>query len=111
MIFFALIFLAFYAVYSFFPGITGRAMNAPMGYMHFGITLVGTYLLCWPVQYVGLASMPRRYLDYANWINIVRFAGIDAFKMKVIILLICAQFLFIVNLIYSAVKGEKWRPI
>jgi len=31
--------------------------------------------------------------------------------MKAAILLICTQLIFIINLIYSAVKGEKWRPI
>jgi cytochrome c oxidase subunit 1 len=109
MIFFALIFLAFSAVYFFYPRISGRTMNAPMGYIHFGIALVGAYLLYWPVQYTGLAGMPRRYIDYSNWVSIDRFRDVNVFKMKAIILLTCAQFLFLVNLIYSAIKGEKWR--
>ena len=107
----ALVFLAFSAVYYFYPGITGRVMNVPLGYMHFGITLVGACLLCWPVHYTDLAGMPRRYLDYENWTNKARFAGLTAFKIKVIIMLICAQLLFIVNLIYSGVKGEKYKPV
>ena len=107
MIFFALIFLAFYAVYSVFPDITRRAMNAPMSYMHFGITLVGAYMLCWPVEYAGLAGMPRRYLDYSSWVNMAQFEAENIFKMYAMILLICVQLLFIVNLIYSAVRGKK----
>ena len=109
MLFFAVIFLAFSAVYFFYPRITGRTMNAPMGYMHFGITLVGAYLLSWPVQYTGLAGMPRRYIDYSYWTSINRFRDTNVFTMKIIILLTCTQVLFLANLIYSAIKGEKWR--
>jgi cytochrome c oxidase subunit 1 len=108
MIFFAVIALAFSAVYSLFPRLTGRAMNAPMGYIHFGITLAGAYLLCWPIiQNTGLAGMPRRYFDYGNWLPMTNYGGVMPFKSKVTILLLSAQILFIVNLIYSSVKGEK----
>jgi cytochrome c oxidase subunit 1 len=107
LIFFAGIALAFSAVYSLYPRLTGRALNAPMGYYHFVVTLVGAYLLCWPLHPAGLAGMPRRYLDYGNWIQMSGYGGIMPFKTKVTILLILAQVLFIVNFIYSSVKGQK----
>jgi len=109
MIFIALMFLALSAAYFFYPRIVGRSMNATMGYIHFGVTLIGAYLLYWPVQYTGLAGMPRRYFDYATWVSI-DYGRIDVFKMKVIFLFACAQLLFPVNLIYSAIWGKKWRP-
>lgn len=105
MIFLSLVFLAFSAAYHFYPRIMGRAMNAPMGYMHWGLTLIAGYLLCWPVEYAGLAGMPRRYFDYSNLISMDRVWGITDFNTRLIILLVFAQLFFLVNLIYSAIKA------
>lgn len=105
-IFFSLILLVFSAIYHFYPSITGKVLNAPMGYIHFGITLIGFCMIDWPVHYEGMAGMPRRYLDYSNWGNANMFGMMISFKTKAIIPLIGAQLLFIINLIYSAVKGK-----
>jgi hypothetical protein len=51
--------------------------------------------------------MPRRYLDFGNWIPMTSYGAVMPFKSKVTISMISAQILFIVNLIYSLVKGEK----
>jgi cytochrome c oxidase subunit I len=106
-IFLALLSLVFSAVYNFYPSIAGRVLNAPMGYIHFGITLIGFCVLGWPAHNEELAGMPRRYLDYSNWGNANVYGAMIPFKTKVIILLIGAQLLFIINLIYSAVKGKR----
>ncbi|MDO6433178.1 cbb3-type cytochrome c oxidase subunit I [Flavitalea sp. BT771] len=50
--FFTFLFLAFAAVYFVFPRITGRAMNAPMGYIHFA-TLVMILFVCGQVVFVA----------------------------------------------------------
>ena len=73
----------------------------------FGITIVGVYLLYRQVHYIGLAGMPRRYIDYSDGVNLDRFNKTNDFKMKVTILLMGAQLLFMVNLIYSSVRGKK----
>jgi cytochrome c oxidase subunit 1 len=86
-------------------------MNAPVGYIHFGLTLVASCMFCWPVPYEGLAGMPGRYLDYSSWTNMDQFAGTNVFITRAIILLFCAQLLFIVNFLYSAVKGKKWMSL
>ena len=110
MILLALVSLIFSAVYAFYPAVTGKALNAPMGYIHFGITLIGLCLIGWPVHYEGIAGMPRRYFDYSDWTTINRFAGSNIFQMWVSILLICAQLLFVINLIYSAVNKPSPPP-
>jgi cytochrome c oxidase subunit 1 len=112
ILFFALLFLAFAAVYFVFPKITGRTMNAPMGYIHFALTLIAAYFLCWPYHYTGLAGMPRRYMDYSNWVaRMDEFTAKNNFTTWTMILLVCGQVVFLANLVWSAVKGEKWRPI
>ena len=111
ILFFALLFLGFAAVYFVFPKITGRTMNAPMGYIHFALTLGAVYFLCWPYPYAGLAGMPRRYMDYSNWVNMDEFSGLNHFTTWAMIGLICGQVVFLANLVWSVVKGEKWGPI
>ncbi|MHA4875267.1 cbb3-type cytochrome c oxidase subunit I, partial [Enterococcus faecium] len=43
-------------------------------YTHFWITLIGAYLIFWPMHYQGLAGMPRRYYDYSIWESFKQFA-------------------------------------
>ena len=107
MIFHALICLVFSAVYHFYPAITGRMLNAPLGYIHFVITLFGIGFISWPAHYESMAGMPRRYLDHSNWENLEPGENFNSFRMKVIILFIGAQLLFIVNLIYSAIRRKR----
>jgi len=105
---FALIFFAFFTVYWGYPRMTGKIMNAPLSYLHFVFTLSALYALSWPVNYASLAGMPRRYLDYSNWSSVEQT---HTFEALVAILLICAQVIFVINLVYSLLKGEKRRPI
>ncbi|MEZ4879397.1 MAG: cbb3-type cytochrome c oxidase subunit I [Chitinophagales bacterium] len=39
----------------------GRMMNDTMAYIHFGITFLGSYLIFWPMHFLGLSGIPRRY--------------------------------------------------
>jgi hypothetical protein len=48
---------AFTAVYFIFPKITGRMMNAPMGYIRFALTLIAAYYLSL-VTTKGSAAIP-----------------------------------------------------
>ncbi len=105
MAIFAVICFAFYTVYWGFPRITGKPLNAPMSYLHFVFTLIGAYAFIWPVHYMGLAGMPRRYIDYNSWTDIT--PGVNVFQMNLWTLLIFGQLFFVINLIYSAMKPKK----
>jgi cytochrome c oxidase subunit 1 len=110
IIFVALLLLFFAGVYAGYPRVTGRVMNAPMGYLHLVVTLVAAYAINWPVPYEGLAGMPRRYMDYGSWIDMSSYGWMSTFAGWAAMLMICGQFLFLVNVVYSAVKGRKYRP-
>jgi cytochrome c oxidase subunit 1 len=109
-IFVALLLLFFAGVYAGYPRVTGRVMNAPMGYLHLAVTLVAAYAINWPSPYEGLAGMPRRYMDYGSWIDTSRYGWMGTFAGWAAVLMICGQFLFLVNVVYSAVKGRKYQP-
>ena len=60
-------------VYYWLPKWTGRMYSEFWGKIHFWSSLLSVNLLFFPMHFVGLAGMPRRYSDYAlqfadfNW--------------------------------------------
>ncbi len=54
----------FAGVYHWFPKMYGRMMNKNLGYIHFWVTAVCAYGVFFPMHFVGLAGLPRRY--YTN---------------------------------------------
>lgn len=99
----------FAGVYHWFPKMYGRHMNTTLSYIHFWGTIIGAYLIFWPMHYEGLAGMPRRYLDYGIWESFKQFAELNKFISIVAIITFALQFLFLFNFFYSIFKGRKVR--
>ena len=97
----------FAGIYHWFPKMYGRFMNNTLAYIHFWITLVGAYLIFWPMHYMGLAGMPRRYYDYSMWESFKMFDGLNQFISIVVILVFLVQLLFVFNFFYSIWKGRR----
>jgi cytochrome c oxidase subunit I len=97
----------FAGVYHWFPKMFGRYLNNTLGYIHFWITMVGAYLIFWPMHYEGLAGMPRRYYDFQNWESFKMFGGLNEFISFVSMIVFAAQLLFVLNFFYSIWKGRK----
>ncbi|GAC1594525.1 MAG: cbb3-type cytochrome c oxidase subunit I [Chitinophagaceae bacterium] len=97
----------FAGIYHWFPKMYGRYLNNTMAYIHFWITMVGAYLIFWPMHYEGLAGMPRRYLDYSNWVSFNQFAGLNRFISIVAMIVFAVQLLFVFNFFYSVFKGRR----
>ncbi|RFM35361.1 cytochrome c oxidase subunit I [Chitinophaga silvisoli] len=97
----------FAGVYHWFPKMFGRYMNNTLSYIHFWITLIGAYLIFWPMHYEGLVGMPRRYYDYSTWESFKQFADLNHFISIVVILVFATQLLFVFNFFYSIFKGRK----
>lgn len=92
-----------------FPKMYGRYMNNTMAYIHFWVTLVGAYLIFWPMHYQGFAGMPRRYYDYANWESFKQFVELNRFISTVAMVVFAAQLLLVFNFFYSIFKGRKLK--
>ncbi|GEP94908.1 cytochrome c oxidase subunit I [Chitinophaga cymbidii] len=97
----------FAGIYHWFPKMYGRFMNQTLGFIHFWITLVGAYLIFWPMHYEGMAGMPRRYFDYSTWASFNQFGGLNQFISFVVIIVFATQLLFVFNFFYSIFKGRK----
>jgi len=97
----------FAGVYHWYPKMFGRFTNNTLGYLHFWITFIGAYLIFWPMHYMGLAGLPRRYYDFSPWESFNKFDGLNRFITVIAMIVFAAQFLFLINFFYSIWKGRK----
>jgi cytochrome c oxidase subunit 1 len=103
----AAIFGMFAGIYHWFPKMYGRMLNQNLGYFHFWLTFIAAYLVFFPMHFMGLAGVPRRYYmftlvkDFEIW-------G-DTNKLITVAALVggFAQLLFLYNFFYSMFRGKK----
>ena len=73
------VFMIFGGIYYWFPKMTGRIIPESIGKLHFWIAFIGANVLFFPMHFLGLAGMPRRYADYpdafAGWNRIASFGS------------------------------------
>lgn len=96
-------------IYHWFPKMFGRYLNHTLGYIHFWITMIGAYLIFWPMHYEGLAGVPRRYLDLREWHSFNKFDDLNKMITVVSIIVFATQLMFVFNFFYSIFKGRKVR--
>ncbi|HVV26810.1 MAG TPA: cytochrome c oxidase subunit I [Rhizomicrobium sp.] len=89
------VFAIFSGFYFWFPKFTGYMYNEALGKLHFWITFIGVNLAFFPMHFLGLAGMPRRYADYpdayAGW-NYVSSVGAFIAGFGVLVFLVmCAE--------------------
>ena len=101
----------FGAVYHWYPKITGRMLNDGMGKFHFWVTFVGLYCIYYPMHYLGIMGVPRRY--YANeganglpdWIpESAQLVNVGITIAAIVVASV--QLVFLYNLYISATRGK-----
>ncbi|MCO5238508.1 MAG: cbb3-type cytochrome c oxidase subunit I [Chitinophagaceae bacterium] len=97
----------FAGIYHWFPKMYGRYMNNTLAYIHFWVTMIGAYVIFWPMHYEGFAGMPRRYYDYSSWESFKQFAELNKVISFAAILVFLMQIMFLFNFFYSIFKGRK----
>lgn len=96
----------FAGVYHWFPKMFGRFMNPTLGKLHFWGTLIGAYAIFWPMHYLGMAGVPRRYYRFDNFDTFSHFSELNQFITIAAILTFGFQVLFVINFFYSIWKGK-----
>jgi cytochrome c oxidase subunit 1 len=99
----------FAGVYHWYPKMFGRYLNSTLGYIHFWVTIIGAYLIFWPMHYEGMAGVPRRYLDRSIWTSFNQFGDLNKMITIVSIVVFAVQLMFVFNFFYSIFKGRKVR--
>jgi cytochrome c oxidase subunit 1 len=101
----------FAGVYHWYPKMFGRYLNSTLGYIHFWVTIIGAYLIFWPMHYEGMAGVPRRYLDRSIWTSFNQFGDLNKMITIVSIVVFAVQLMFVFNFFYSIFKGRKVRTL
>ena len=97
----------FAGIYHWFPKMYARFMNETLGKVHFWGTLIGAYLIFWPMHYIGMAGVPRRYYSFDTFDAFKHFADLNKFITIAAIVVFFVQLLFVLNFFYSIWKGRK----
>ena len=94
----------FGGIFYWFPKVTGRLLNEPLGKLQFWIYMIGFNLTFFPMHFLGIQGMPRRIFTYAsdqswNFWNLIITAGayLTAF----------GALIFFANVVISLFRGKK----
>ncbi len=101
------IFGMFAGVYHWFPKLFGRMMNNKIGNLHFWTTIVSAYGVFFPMHFLGLAGVPRRYYTNSEFPMFDNMVDINELISTFAIIAAFGQLLFLFNFIYSALRGPK----
>ncbi len=89
------VFAIFAGFYYWFPKFTGYMYSELLGKLHFWITFVGVNLAFFPMHFLGLQGMPRRYVDYpdafAGWNEVASYGAFIAGFGVLVFLFMCAE--------------------
>lgn len=97
----------FAGIYHWFPKMFGRFMNETLGKLHFWGTIIGAYAIFWPMHYIGIAGVPRRYYRFDVFDTFGHFAELNKFITIAAIIVFALQLLFVINFFYSIWRGKK----
>jgi len=109
------ILVIFGAIYHWYPKMTGRMLNERLGQFHFWATFVGAYAIFFPMHYLGLLGVPRRYHEIGQTSFVPDSAHtLNAFISVAALIVGFAQLVFLFNLIWSLrhgkdAGGNPWR--
>ncbi|AZO74994.1 MAG: cytochrome c oxidase subunit I [Mesorhizobium sp.] len=109
------ILVIFGAIYHWYPKVTGRMLDETLGRFHFWVTFLGAYLIFFPMHYLGLMGIPRRYAELTDMTIMTESAHhLNSFISIVAFIVGFAQMVFLFNLIWSIRHGREaggnpWR--
>ncbi len=97
----------FAGIYHWYPKMWKRMMNKNLGYIHFWVTAVCAYGVFFPMHFIGLAGLPRRYYTNTNFPLFDDIANVNVIITMFAIIGGAFQLVFLWNFFYSIFYGKK----
>ena len=97
----------FGGVYHWFPKMYGRMMNKNLGYIHFWVSAVCAYGVFFPMHFIGLAGLPRRYYTNTNFPLFDDLQNVNVLITTFALVGGIFQLVFLFNFFYSIFYGKK----
>ncbi|MDR7208085.1 cbb3-type cytochrome c oxidase subunit I [Flavobacterium piscis] len=104
----------FAGIYHWFPKMYGRMLNKNLGYIHFWVTAVCAYGVFFPMHFIGLAGLPRRYYTNTNFPLFDDLQNVNVLITMFALIGGVFQLVFLYNFFSSIFYGKKavqnpWR--
>ena len=104
----------FAGVYHWFPKMFGRMMNKNLGYIHFWVTAICAYGVFYPMHFIGMAGLPRRYYTNTNFPLFDDLADVNQVITGFALVGAAFQIVFMWNFFSSIFYGKRtvqnpWR--
>ncbi|QWC57570.1 cytochrome c oxidase subunit I [Erythrobacter sp. 3-20A1M] len=99
------VFSLFAGFYYWFPKMSGRWHSEVLAHIHFWLFFIGVNVIFFPMHFLGMNGMPRRYPDYAE-----AFAHWNHVASVGYIIMAISMGVFFVNLVYAFVAGKRAAP-
>ncbi|WP_373057846.1 cbb3-type cytochrome c oxidase subunit I [Zunongwangia sp. H14] len=97
----------FAGIYHWFPKMYGRMMSKKLGYIHFWVTFAGAYGVFFPMHFIGIAGLPRRYYTNTAFPYFDDLADVNVIITVSAIITALVQLVFIYNFFHSMFYGKK----
>ncbi|NGM64683.1 cytochrome c oxidase subunit I [Sphingobacterium sp. SGR-19] len=94
-------------VYHWYPKMFGRMMDTKLGYLHFWLTFIGAYLVFFPMHFMGIDGVPRRYYTFTAFPFMDKWISVNLLITWAAIVAGLAQVAFLWNFFASIWKGKK----
>ncbi len=97
----------FAGIYHWFPKMFGRMMNKTLGYVHFWVTAVCAYGVFFPMHFIGMAGLPRRYYTNTNFPLFDDLQNVNVIITMFALIGGAFQLVFLWNFFTSIFYGKK----
>jgi len=97
----------FAGIYHWFPKMFQRMLNKNLGYIHFWVTAVCAYGVFFPMHFIGLAGLPRRYYTNTNFPLFDDLQNVNVLITTFALVGGAFQLVFLFNFFYSIFYGKK----
>jgi len=93
-------------VYHWYPKMFGRMMDEKLGYLHFWLTFIGAYFVFFPMHFMGIDGVPRRYYAFTSFPFMEKWISVNVFITWSAIIAGLGQIAFIWNFFTSMRFGK-----